>query len=78
MIGANAIEVTLFAITGEKTTSELKRYLYRLKDEVFCSDQYSLGHNSRVLDSLLRDIIGSSSKKMCDLKEPRYVFKECL
>ena len=57
--------------TGKKTTGELKRCLYRLKEEVYCSDQYNLSHNTSVLDSLLTDIIGSSSVKMHDVKEPK-------
>ena len=59
-----------FIFLGNKSLEEVRRFYFKLKDDIFGDSVASLNFNTDKLQEFLQDIFGKE-KKMNDVKYPR-------
>ena len=55
---------------GKKTLSEMRKFFFKAREDVFMDPQGGIKFDSDGLESMLKEISGDL--KMCDVKHPRY------
>ena len=61
-----------FIFVGNKSLEEVRRFYFKLKDDIFGNSIASLNFNTEELQRFLQDIFGEK-QKMNDVKYPRYI-----
>ena len=62
--------MVLCFIAAKKSLSDLRQLYFRLKDEVFANPRGGFAYNTKALQKILQEILGTE-KCMCDVTQPK-------